>query len=162
MYRRPAQRLWCFRAALDDLVENAARDAGGAATSGQAWRSSEQVSQALSEIGGSTANDGAGGSQISRLCFAYLADTAAATPLRTLGIEDVAAALRMKPAPNRAQLLRLRRDFAAVNHPDRLPEALRRWAATNMARVNTMIDEALLHAAIAEAAHEAPPINAVS
>jgi hypothetical protein len=40
-------------------------------------------------------------------------------------------------------LLRLRRDFAAVNHPDRLPEPLRRWAAANMALVNTMIDEAL-------------------
>ncbi len=41
------------------------------------------------------------------------------------------------------ELKRMRRRFAASNHPDRVPEALRAEAVTAMAEVNAAIDRAL-------------------
>jgi len=42
-----------------------------------------------------------------------------------------------------AELKRMRRRFAASNHPDRVPEALRAEAVAAMAEVNAAIDRAL-------------------
>lgn len=45
-----------------------------------------------------------------------------------------------------AELQRLRRCFAAANHPDRVPDALRAEAVAAMAEVNAEIDRALKRA----------------
>ncbi|MBC8716139.1 hypothetical protein [Ochrobactrum sp. Marseille-Q0166] len=44
---------------------------------------------------------------------------------------------------NRAELQRMRRSFAASNHPDRLPEEFRLAAEQRMKTANALLDEAL-------------------
>lgn len=57
--------------------------------------------------------------------------------------EAVAAELRLRPGLTRAELHRIRRDFARSNHPDRVPPSWREEANQRMTIANALIDRAL-------------------
>ncbi len=57
--------------------------------------------------------------------------------------DAVAAELRLRPGLTRAELHRIRRDFARSNHPDRVPPSWREEANQRMTIANALIDHAL-------------------
>lgn len=54
--------------------------------------------------------------------------------------------LRLHPGMKRAELQRLRRSFAANNHPDRLPHEFRLAAEQRMKTANALLDSAMASA----------------
>jgi hypothetical protein len=57
--------------------------------------------------------------------------------------EGIAAELRLRSGLSRAELHRIRRDFALANHPDRVPSSWRKEANQRMTIANALIDHAL-------------------
>jgi len=57
--------------------------------------------------------------------------------------QAIAAALGLSPELTREDLHRIRRDFALLNHPDRVSAFSREVATRRMAIANTLIDRAL-------------------
>ena len=55
--------------------------------------------------------------------------------------------LNLRPGLTRAELQRLRRSFAASNHPDRLPQEVRADAEQRMKMANALLDTAMATAA---------------
>lgn len=55
--------------------------------------------------------------------------------------------LNLRPGLTRAELQRLRRSFAASNHPDRLPQEFRADAEQRMKMANALLDTAMATAA---------------
>lgn len=55
--------------------------------------------------------------------------------------------LDIRPQMKRAELQRLRRSFAAQNHPDRLPQEFRLAAEQRMKTANALLDSAIVTAA---------------
>ncbi len=62
--------------------------------------------------------------------------------------DAVAAELRLRPGLSRAELHRIRRDFARSNHPDRVPPSWRDEANQRMTIANALIDRALKEAGL--------------
>ena len=60
--------------------------------------------------------------------------------------EVISRELDLRPDLKRAELQRLRRSFAARNHPDRLPEEFRLLAEQRMKTANALLDKALARA----------------
>ncbi|MCY1550494.1 hypothetical protein D9M68_867530 [compost metagenome] len=54
--------------------------------------------------------------------------------------------LNLRPEMKRAELQRLRRQFAAQNHPDRLPQEFRLAAEQRMKTANALLDSAMTSA----------------
>lgn len=59
---------------------------------------------------------------------------------------SIRSELDLKPGMKRAELQRLRRSFAANNHPDRLPEEFRLAAEQRMKTANALLDSAMASA----------------
>jgi hypothetical protein len=59
---------------------------------------------------------------------------------------SIRSELDLKPGMKRAELQRLRRSFAASNHPDRLPEEFRLAAEQRMKTANALLDSAMASA----------------
>lgn len=81
--------------------------------------------------------------RISQLHRAYLSPEPGEPVDETITFEWICDALSTQPKPSSRQLRRLRRIFAARNHPDRAPSHLRERALSEMAAVNSLIDRAL-------------------
>ena len=62
---------------------------------------------------------------------------------KRLSREEIAADVGLLPSDTPAALRLKRREFARVNHPDRIPEEWREAATTRMKIANLLIDEAL-------------------
>ena len=61
---------------------------------------------------------------------------------------SIRSELNLRPDMKRAELQRLRRRFAAQNHPDRLPQEFRLAAEQRMKTANALLDSAMVMAAI--------------
>ncbi|GGA89030.1 hypothetical protein GCM10011491_16040 [Brucella endophytica] len=65
------------------------------------------------------------------------------SPLPSTDPEEVARELQLSPDMSTAELTRVRRRFAALNHPDRVAASLRDRASDRMKIANALIDKAL-------------------
>ncbi|WP_420960342.1 hypothetical protein [Brucella sp. IR073] len=65
------------------------------------------------------------------------------SPLPSIDPDEIARELRLSPGMSPAELTRVRRRFAAMNHPDRVAAALRERASDRMKIANALIDRAL-------------------
>ena len=151
MFRSRFLRLWSFRAALEDLgmewgePEDAHMDPGarsGRARSFQYGASSTMVSATITE----SVKNADGWATYRRVAELYAEDGIAIPPpppSNAADIEQIRQAIRRRPRISREVLLRMRRDFAARNHPDRAPHHLKDDAANVMATANALIDGAL-------------------
>jgi len=63
--------------------------------------------------------------------------------MRNQSPEAIRRELDLRPGLKRAELQRLRRSFAASNHPDRLPPAFRAEAEQRMKTANALLDAAM-------------------
>ena len=59
---------------------------------------------------------------------------------------QISAELGLRSDMNRGDLQRLRRSFAAMNHPDRLPQEFRLAAEQRMKTANALLDTAMANA----------------
>lgn len=66
-----------------------------------------------------------------------------ASRFKRLSAEDVAKDIQLKASDTAAELQLKRRNFARLNHPDRVPEEWRDAATTRMKIANRQIDDAL-------------------
>jgi len=62
----------------------------------------------------------------------------------------ISSELGLRSEMNREDLQRLRRSFAAMNHPDRLPQEFRLAAEQRMKTANAMLDKAMAKASTAD------------
>ncbi|AKH99388.1 hypothetical protein IMCC20628_00664 [Hoeflea sp. IMCC20628] len=74
-----------------------------------------------------------------------------ASQFKRLSPEDVAKDIQLLPSDNPTELHLKRRNFARLNHPDRVPEEWRDAATTRMKIANRLIDDALALVALTQA-----------
>jgi hypothetical protein len=141
-------RLASFRAVLEDVSDAApdhTRPPDAAASDGPAWATArfEQFGSLLSAMArGSRAAFSPG--RMSHLYAEARGGAAAEKPGSTDDeAEQVGAALDIRPRLTARELLRIRRNFARENHPDRMPASHRDQATRRMVIANGLIDQAL-------------------
>ncbi len=145
MFRVKPLRLASFRAILDDLGDAASTDAcppsdsTGDGPFAPAARL-EQFGALLSAMARGSWSFVSPG----RLSDLYEeAGPPAEMPAPASEADIVAGELRLRPRLSAKELRRIRRAFAAANHPDRAPASLRERATQRMIIANGLIDQAL-------------------
>ena len=140
-------RLASFRAILEDLGD-AARDDPRAGQNSTADAASghparlEQFGSLLSAMARGSWSFVSPG-RLSHLYAEAGGAMAAEAPAAISEAEIVAGELGLRPRLTARELRRIRRKFAAANHPDRAPTFLRERATQRMIIANTLIDQAL-------------------
>lgn len=150
MYRVRHLRLSNFGSVLEMLGDDDADDASGttasimSASSG-GWRSADKVHYAFDSV--SIAGEG-GCAPLDRVTMIY-GESPHATreilraPHPRKSSKSVAEELALHEALTPSELKRIRREFAARNHPDRVPTWQRDEATQRMTIANVLIDRAL-------------------
>lgn len=141
------QRIWCFRAALNEVAE-AQPVADPLANRGEDNRLSPHLDLIGLQPDSASADDRPHTPAQASLRYvskSYAAFTPPNSGPRS-GKKDPAqdaTILDLSPELTHADLKRLRRKFALHNHPDRVISHLRGRASENMAVANAMIDKAM-------------------
>jgi phage terminase small subunit len=126
--------------AFTRILEAALRargDEGETPPAGHHRASDPQVQQAIDDLLSSPAFV-----PVEKLAQVYSEDRPAEAPPRDL-YEFIGDELQLNPDLTVEELKRLRREFAASNHPDRVDPSERQRATRRMTLVNVLIDKAL-------------------
>jgi len=135
-----------LRHAFEDALEDARDSVQGDSDGFDSGNSSLNLSHNTNHLSGLSDGDAYVGPGLLAAAYAAEMDPQAAREAFDPRLAALKVEKELQSPLSVSELKRLRRRFAAQNHPDRVPTELRDAAAKAMADVNAKIDRALLQA----------------